>query len=297
MEKSVALVLLLLSLSYASLGEDASIKKKPGREPRNYDNIFGEYESYQIPDDTQRNDKPVYSDAGSKKVKPQQDKKQYTSYDSFQGYDQNLPSYPGLYKGYPYYPQFNTKLEFPDVSPDQMMQMMAMMNSMKMLQDTKENNTLGFFGNLISNPKALFVAAILPVSIMIASFIPLIVNYFMTGVSLPTVISSTANNKMGRSLNGTNYLDTVLENIGKYGEKLLESEKCVEETICSFIIDDSDNKGTDYFQRTAKVVANIIKLEWLGETKAAMVLSGIKQRNCTFLCETDRKKQKNFPLM
>lgn len=280
MEKCVYLLLLLFTLMNLSISDDSGKKNATLRKSRNFDSEFN-YE-------TEESEPPVYSDEGS--VFPQQRED-----DNLANYKKGyyLPYFPTVYKGYPYYSKgIKQNSPAPSMKPDQMMEVMNMMNAMMSIEKETSDNEVGFFEKLFSDHKTILVAAIIPVSIMLASFIPLLINYFTTGASLPSVLTSVAGSKMGRNLADPENFHILLENIVKYGKKF-ESGECIEQSVCVFV---TSNSGTDdNLKKVIKAIANIMKKEWLGYSGIANVVSAVKNGNCSNLCEKSKMtKRKNL---
>lgn len=273
MEKCVCIILLLFSLVKFSVSDDSEKQNTTLRKSRNFDNDP---------------EPPVYSDAGS--VFPQ-----HREDDDSQHYKKGyyLPYFPTVYKGYPSDIKGVKQISPPpSMAPDQMMEMMNMMNAMMNLEKETSDKEVGFFDKLFSDPKSILVAAIIPVSIMLASFIPLLVNYFTAGASLPSILTSVAGSKMGRNLGDPENFHILLENIVKYGKKF-ESGDCMEESICVYVT--SNSSMDDSLKKVVKSIAKIMKKEWLGYSSIAKILSAVKNGNCSNLCEKSKNwKRKNM---
>lgn len=281
MERCVYLLILFFTLMDFSISDDSGNKNNTLRKSRNFDSEFG-YESEEHPEP------PVYSDAGS--VFPHQRED-----DNLQHYKKGyyLPYFPTVYKGYPSNSKgIKQNPPPPPMAPEQMMEMMNMMNAMMNIEKETSDKEVGFFEKLFSDPKSILVAAIIPVSIMLASFLPLLINYFTAGASLPAVLTSVAGSKLGRNLGDHENFYILLENIVKYGKKF-ESGDCVEESICVYVT--SNSSTDDNLKKVIKAIANIMKKEWIGYSSIANILSAVKNGNCSNLCEkSKRRKRKNM---
>lgn len=281
MAKFVILFFLFISLS-SSHGKNFTSKTTPRKSPRKYYDEFKDFRTYYKSDDNVKLDKPNFTHVGSTEDFNEPEIKPYVPYENFKRNEKknyyNPSTYPSTWKGTSF---LNSNQVINKVNPDEMM---AMMNTLKMMQNSKESN-IGFFGKLLSDPKSILIVTFLPVSIILASFIPLLMNYFMSKATLPTVLSTVANSKLGRSLNNAEVFDSILRNIEKYRENLLQSDGCIEDIVCNFVVDNlDDDNDTYYFTKATNIVTNLIKKEWLQHSRISNVLSGIKQRNCLNMC-------------
>lgn len=285
MDRILYLLILLFALVNVSLSDDSDRKNISQRKSRNFDNAFGEYgyESEEQPE------LPTYSDMSSVPLQEREDQK-LSSYKK--GY--YLPYFPAMFKGYPYYSKgAKPNIPPPAMTPDQMMEVMNMMNAMQNVEKENTDKNVGFFEKLFSDPKAILVAAIIPFSIMLSSFLPLLINQFMSGVKLPLI--SVAGNKTARNLGDPENFHILLENMLKYGKKF-ESGECIEQSICMYVIDNStDTDGN--VKKVVKAIASVMKKEWIGQSRIANILSAVKNKNCSTVCEKSKTRKKKNRLM
>lgn len=289
--KYLFLILFVLNaLLHGLRGEDPVKEKASGRESRKFDSGFGEYGPYYNPDDSgEIAEPPVYSDAGQRPEAPRPERKSNDLKGITKYYDENAfytPYSPVPYKGYPYYGKGSTYPSGPPLSmtPEQMVEMM---NAVDLMKDSQKEQ--GFLSKILADPKSILVAAIIPVSIMLASFIPLLVNYFMNGTSDPSVLSTVASSKLARSLSDFDNLHLLLKSLDKYERKLQDYE-CFEEGVCHIITDQSAIGDDDYIKTAVKALAKFVKAEWIGHPRIANALSAIKQKNCSNVCDKTKMK-------
>lgn len=216
-------------------------------------------------------------------VPPEDDKT--PSYSNVKGFDFGS-SYPPFYKGYPLNPYWKGKgnsdddNNMPPMNPMKMMEMMMMMKTMQDLQDsTKDEGSLSKF---ISDSKSFFMAAIVPLSIIFAAVVPVLINYMMTGSSLP-VIQTTAATKEGRSIVDANVLGDILQKFEEISRNI-ETDECAEKTLCKVVYNDSSLlKG--HIRKVASTVANLVKDEWIKDFKIKSFVRGLTEGNCDNVCK------------
>ncbi|KAF8763884.1 hypothetical protein HNY73_022018 [Argiope bruennichi] len=199
-----------LALGIASGKTDTSNVSATGesskRKARIYD-FFNPENFATGPTPTEEKDEPVYTDTGSDVATPPRVDDQYFDFNLYKGYDKP-PSFDyspffQSYKGLPYYTKGkvgnpgDNDIAFP--SEEQMMEMMTMMNKMNQLQVNSKKDEQGFLAKLMMDPKTYMLAAIIPLAVMLASFIPFVANYFMSGPSMPSVVTTIANTVIYKS--------------------------------------------------------------------------------------------------
>ncbi|GIX84006.1 uncharacterized protein CEXT_376311 [Caerostris extrusa] len=195
----------------------------------------------------------------------------YPSFNNYKGYEQysnygppRYPSFaPNYYKGSPFYSPYFKGSKPADsgmapASPDQMMEMMMALNNMD--ESSKPEDT-GLLSKLISDPKSAAAAAIIPLSIVAAAVVPVLMNYMMTGAA-PQVVSTTANNKESRSLDSSNNLQVVMENIVRLA-RAIDSDECIQKTICKVANGNDSMPVSDYMKKAASTVAQMVKDDWV----------------------------------
>ncbi|GIY82124.1 uncharacterized protein CDAR_506111 [Caerostris darwini] len=220
----------------------------------------------------------------------------YPSFNNYKGYEQysnygppRYPSFaPNYYKGSPFYSPYWKGSKPADsgmapASPDQMMEMMMALNNMD--ESSKPEDT-GLLSKLISDPKSAAAAAIIPLSIVAAAVVPVLMNYMMTGAA-PQVVSTTANNKESRSLDSSNNLQVVMENIASLA-RAIDSDECIQKTICRVANGNDSMPVSDYMKKAATTVAQIVKDDWVNNLGVKNLVDGVKQGNCDNVCNSSK---------
>lgn len=304
MDRKLFFIFVCFSIGNICMCEDPKKNVSAVRQPRNFDNLFGDEGGYVS---EEQYEKPVYLDAGPRPLAQRNDDDTHSSHGNAKAPEKSsfyYPFYPVTYKGYPYYEKGGpmSSPPVPPMTPDKMMDVMTMMNTMMKMEKDNSEKEVGFFEKIFSDPKSILIPALIPLSIMLSSFIPLIFNYFMTGVSLPSallptgtslpsVLSTTANSKNGRNLGDQDNFKTLFETVIKYGEKM-EGYGCIEEAMCSFVNERSNSEDAEYAKRIIKAVAKAMKAEWFGASKLADIVSAMKHKTCSNVCEKEKIKKK-----
>ncbi|GFU59029.1 uncharacterized protein NPIL_459241 [Nephila pilipes] len=200
------------------------------------------------------------------------------SYNKYKGYDQfsnyGPPSYPPFvnnYKGYPF-------AGVPPMSPDQMLQMMMALKSMKENEGPEDT---GIISKLFSDSKTA-AAAFIPLSIAAAAFVPVLMNYFTGGLSTPTV-STIANSKQFRNLDVSNNLDVLLESIISFS-RAMDSDECIQKTICKAASAQYNLRVSEYVKKIASTIAQVVKDDYLINFRIKHLVDAVKQGNCNNVC-------------
>ncbi|GFU87265.1 uncharacterized protein TNCV_4134101 [Trichonephila clavipes] len=224
----------------------------------------------------------------------------YPSFGNYKGYDQysnygpppRYPSFANNYKGYQFYSPYwkgskPADTPAPPATPDQMMEMMMALSNM---DDTSKPEDTGLFSKLISDPKSAAAAAIIPLSIVAAAVVPVLMNYMMTGTA-QSVVSTTANNKEARSLDGSINLDVIMENIARLA-RAMDNDECIQKTICKVANGDADMPVSNYMKKAATMVARLAKDDWVDNVGVKNLVDGVKQGNCDNVCNSTKTVNK-----
>ncbi|GFS60307.1 uncharacterized protein NPIL_607161 [Nephila pilipes] len=296
METYVFVISILLLTSGTTLGKqdngnDLDNGNNSSRNSRKYDNFFNKANFPDKSTSTEDTSKPVYSDAGSEAAKPSRGDDQYPAFNVYKGYDKT-PSfdqkhYPVInsYKGFPYYPKGEFAkpedggIAFP--TEEQLMEMMMMMNAMNKLQISPKKDEQGFLAKLMMDPKTYMLAAIVPLVIMIASFLPMLANYMMSGPSMPSVVTTIANSKMARAVRDSDLAEKVLENLMEFGTKVLEGDDCIQQAICEIALSQG---GLENMRSVAFIAKRIGKEKWLENWGAKELVSALESSSCDNVC-------------
>ncbi|GBM01589.1 hypothetical protein AVEN_60010-1 [Araneus ventricosus] len=261
------------------------------RRARQYD--FFSPENFPInPVQTEEAVDPVYTDDGSDVATPPRADGQYPDFNVYKGYDKppSYDYYPFFqnYKGLPYYPKGGSgSLEDNGIAFPNEEQMMEMMNKMNQLQINSKKDQQGFLSKLITDPKTYMLAAIIPLAVMIASFVPFLANYFTSGPSMPAVMTTIANSKMARAVQDIDVAQKVLENLIEFGSKVLEDDECIQKAICELALSKS---GPDNARYAAFVINRISKEHWLENWGAKELVSALEESSCKNVCRSIGKK-------
>ncbi|GFY73032.1 uncharacterized protein TNIN_12941 [Trichonephila inaurata madagascariensis] len=223
-------------------------------------------------DDSSDDSEPIpYND------KPQQGNG-YSHYNKYKGYDQfnhyAPPSYPPFvnnYKGSPY-------TEIPPMSPDQMMQIMMVLNSMK---ETEEPEDSGILSKLVKDPK-IAAAAFIPLSVAAAAFVPVLMNYLMGGSSTP-IVSTVANSKQFRSLDVSSNLDGFFESVVAFSRGV-GNDECIQKTICKAALGQSNVRMSELVKKIVSTVSQVVKDDWLNNFRMKHLIDAIKKGKCDNVC-------------
>ncbi|GFU87269.1 uncharacterized protein TNCV_4134141 [Trichonephila clavipes] len=260
------------------------------RNSRKYDNFFNPVNFPDKSTPTEDTSKPIYSDAGSDVAKPSREDEQDPGFNVYKGYDKppsfDQKYYPAInsYKGYPYYPKGGFDniedggIAFP--TEEQLMEMMMMMNAMNKLQISPKKEQ-GFLAKLMMDPKTYMLAAIIPLVIMVASFLPMLANYMMSEPSMPSVITTIANSKMARAVRDSDLAERVLENLIEFGSKVLDGDECIQKAICEIALSQG---GLENMRSVAHITKRIGKEEWLKNWGAKELVSALETSNCDSVC-------------
>ncbi|GFX49314.1 uncharacterized protein TNCV_3334321 [Trichonephila clavipes] len=223
-------------------------------------------------DDSSDESEPIpYND------KPQQGNS-YSHYNKYKGYDQfnhyAPPSYPPFvnnYKGSPY-------TGIPPMSPDQMMQIIMAFNSMK---ETEEPEDSGILSKLVKDPK-IAAAALIPLSVAAAAFVPVLMKYFMGGSSIP-IVSTVANSKQFRNLDVSSNLDGFFESVVAFSRDI-GNDECIQKIICKAAIGQSNVRMSDLVKKIISTVSQVVKEDWLNNFRMKHLIDAIKKGKCDNVC-------------
>ncbi|CAL1266467.1 unnamed protein product [Larinioides sclopetarius] len=228
------------------------------------------------------------SEKGSSNGKPSQGG-DYPNFGNLKGYDQysnygpsNYPLFAPNYKGiqFPFWngnkPSDNGAAP---VSPDQMMGMMMALGNMG--DSTKPADT-GLLTKLFSDPNGIAQAAIIPLSIVAAAFVPVLMNYIMAS-NAPQVVSTTANNKEARNFDISRDLDVVAQNIAIFS-RTIERDGCIQKTVCRVATGVTNMPLSDYMKKAATKVSHLVKDDWVDNLGVRNLVAAIRQGNCANVC-------------
>lgn len=288
MNNYIRLVFCILTLILPCLRSEGSFDKHVGkaddkqRSSRKYDVPYRYPGKYG--DDRDEPDDDDDSNFDSRVAVPPEDDKT-PSYSNVKGFDFGT-SYPPYYKGYPLNPYWKGKGDsgdgnnMPPMNPIKMMEMMMMMKTMQDIQDSPKDE--GSLTKFLSDSKSFLMAAIVPLSIIFAAVVPVLINYMMTGSSLP-LIQTTAATKEGRSIVDANILEDILQKFEEISRSI-ETDECAEKTLCKVVYNDSSAlKG--HIRKIASTVAYLVKDEWLKDFKIKSFVRGLTEGNCDDVCK------------
>ncbi|KAG8201934.1 hypothetical protein JTE90_027410 [Oedothorax gibbosus] len=300
MMSSVYLKLLLACVCIHALAAkklDTKDENKSTRGARNFDNFFSPdnfADDRNIP--SENSEEPVYSD-----VPPAIPSRGDKGINNYKGFWQPPPKYDEEYipvKGFPYYVPYPTddpnaggNVAFP--SPNQMTDMIAMINKLK-----KKKEDQSFLSKLGSDPKSLAIlAAIIPLSIVLMSFVPLLINYFTTGAAtaqnvlapgLPSVITSIANSRMARAFDDIETIEKLVEGIVDFGAQVMEEDGCVQKTVCRTVLSQGGEKTV---KQVAVFVNHLSKGDFLKNWGGKEVLESLEKGDCENICSNLNRKR------
>ncbi|GIY60556.1 uncharacterized protein CDAR_396331 [Caerostris darwini] len=202
----------------------------------------------------------------------------FKNYNHFNGYGPSLyPSFAPNYSPF-YFPKGNKPGDSAS-SPDQMMQMMMALSNMN--EATKPENG-GFLTKLISDPTAAS-AAIIPLSIVAAAFVPILMNYMMANNAPPT-FSTTANNKEGRNLYGSINLEAVILNVAELA-RAMDGDDCIQKTICRLASGVANMSISDSLKKAVSALAlHLAKDDWVDHLGVKNLIDAVKMGNCVNIC-------------
>lgn len=257
-------------------------------EPQNSYGDDGSDETHKIEDDSRDTDSNV------SRYPPTEQVPDVYPNSKFYNYGQKYASFN---KGYTFVPYWkgsqkdiaeNGEMDYhenvPSMYPYKMMEMLMTMDAMDKLQEsTQKNDNSGFLSKFVSDTKSFVMAAIVPLSIMLAAIIPVLVNYTMTGVSLP-LVSAVANNKNGRNADTSNILDEILWNFEEI-TRSVDTDSCIQKTLCEVAFRNSSSPGAQYIRKSAVVLSHLIKQEWIKSDSMKSLMNALKQGNCNDVCE------------
>lgn len=278
--------------------------KNSTRGSRNFDNFFNSEnfaEDSNIP--SEDSDEPVYSDIPA--ANPSRGDVEFSGFDNYKGFWKPPPNYEQTYipvKGFPYYVPYPKgkgdlgdfgNIGFP--SQNQMADMMAMMNK---LQVSPKKEDQSFLSKLGSDPKSLAIlAAIIPLSIMLASFIPVIINYFITGASttasqlvpgLPSLVTSIATSRMARAFDDIETLEKLFENLVDFGAKVMEDDECIQKTVCRTVLSQWNGQTV---KQVAVAVKHFSKGDFLKSWGGKEILESLEKGDCENVCMNFNRKR------
>lgn len=211
-------------------------------------------------------------------------------YSNIKDFDYGL-SYPPFNKGYPFKSYSKGKGEtgdMPPMNPIKMMEMMMMMKTMQDLQESPKDE--GLLSKFVDESKSFLMAAIVPLSIILAAIVPIFMNYIMTGSNLP-LIQTTASNKLGRSIVDANILEDILQKFEAVSRHI-ETDECPEKTLCKVVLRDSSLLN-DHIKNLASKVANLVKDEWIKNLKVKKFVHGLGEGNCESICSSIASTPRN----
>lgn len=161
----------------------------------------------------------------------------------------------------------------PDQNPMTMMMMMNQMHKPKMG---------GFLSKIFQDPLTLVIAALVPLSILLAAVLPTLMNMMMNG-GLPTVTTTaTGNTAAGRNLEGIEFLSPVFQTISTFGARSFENPDCMQRIFCQVTKGPAMN-GTDSrsFQKALYSASKFIDSHWLETLGVKTLFDSMKDGDCT----------------
>ncbi|GBM05226.1 hypothetical protein AVEN_181615-1 [Araneus ventricosus] len=292
------LLMFVLALGIASGKTDSdrssAIGESSKRRTRKYD-FFSPENFANDPVQTEENADPDYTDDGSDAATPPQADGQYPDFNVYKGYDKppSFGYYPFFqnYKDFPYYPKGrfgsldDNGIAFS--SEKQMMEMMTIMNKMNQLQANSKKDEQGFLAKLMTDPKTYMLAAIIPLAVMIASYVPFVASYFMSVPSMPAVMTTIVTSKMARAVQDIDLAQKVLENLIEFGSKVLEDDDCIQKAVCEIAL---LKGGSDNARYAAFVINRVSKDHWLKNWGVKELVSALEGSSCENVCRSVGKK-------
>ncbi|KAF8763904.1 hypothetical protein HNY73_022036 [Argiope bruennichi] len=205
----------------------------------------------------------------------------YPNFGDFKGYGQysnygpsNYPLFAPNYKGFQF-PSWNGNKpgdgSAAPVSPDQMMGMMMALSNMG---DSSKPADTGLLTKLFSDPNGIAQAAIIPLSIVAAAFVPVLMNYIAAS-NAPQTVSTTANNKEARNFDVSRDLDIVMENIATFA-RTIERDGCIQKTVCRVATGVSNVPLSDYMKKAASKVSSLVKDDWADNLGVRNLIAAIR---------------------
>ncbi|GIY82125.1 uncharacterized protein CDAR_506121 [Caerostris darwini] len=299
MKPLVYIIVFFVAALSTSLGKQDNDKSSPvpetsSRRGRIYDSFFNPESFADNHSSTEVSDEPIYSDAGSSTLKPSRVDDQFPDfsvhkkYNKFPSLDHKytpaIPNFKGI-SYYPYIPDNENAIAFP--TEEQIVDMMSMMNAMNKLQVPAKKEEQGFLAQIASDPKTYILAAIIPLAIMMASFIPFVTNYFTAAPSGPSVLTTIANSKMARAVRDSDLAENVLGNLREFGSKVLEDDDCIQKAICEIAL---HKAGPDNVSQAAFIISRVAKEDWLKNFGAKELISALEKASCENVCNFSDKK-------
>lgn len=171
--------------------------------------------------------------------------------------------------------------------------MIAMINKLK-----KKKEDQSFLSKLGSDPKSLAIlAAIIPLSIVLMSFVPVLINYFTTGAAtaaqtvltpgLPSVITSIASSRMARAFEDVENIEKLIEGIVDFGAQVMEEDGCLQKTVCRTLLSQG---GENIAKHIAVFVNHLSKGDILKNWGGKEVLESLEEGNCENICSNLKKR-------
>ncbi|KAG8201942.1 hypothetical protein JTE90_027418 [Oedothorax gibbosus] len=139
--------------------------------------------------------------------------------------------------------------------------------------DNDATNTVGFFDSFASDPVNFILSTIIPLSLLLAAVVPLLTNLLMTGLYIPPIVSSIANNR-GRSVedtNSTEFFVPILESIASFGVKTFED----------VTKENADETNVRFVKEALDMVTSFVNKKWLS------LFGGVSQLNNECLKNTN----------
>lgn len=297
----LAIISALILICRSNADENQPKVQELSRSGRKYDTYYRPPANFgdesDDADDTEDDDMPVTP-------APPSVKKNH-GYGNYKGFDYK-PNISQFYKGYPFNPYWkgmqkgkgnagdSGESDTPVVSPVKMMEMMMMVDAMKTLQDSEKDENKGLFPSLSPEIKQLLIASVIPLSIVIAAVVPVLVNYMMTGASLQ-LISTTASNKDGRSVDNANILDNILKNFEEIARSV-GTDDCLQKTLCEVASRNSSTGFSEHMRKAASAVSGFVNTDWVKDVRIKNFVSGLKEGNCENVCTSSVPVPRNISL-
>lgn len=157
-------------------------------------------------------------------------------------------------------------------TPDKMATMMMMMNQMKPKQS--------LLSGLFKEPFAILMAAILPLSLILAAVLPTFANMMMNG-GIPT-ITTTATGGKARGLEDDVFSSPVMKALRTFGARALDNPGCMQRIFCQVTKGSEDGSSTDEraFQKAMHKVSTFVGEEHLKRFGVKDLFESMSDGNC-----------------
>lgn len=156
------------------------------------------------------------------------------------------------------------------------------------------NKPTTFLDKITSDPALFLVAAVIPLSLLLAAVLPVFMNSFTHTGSMPTITTTATGPSKSRSndLDIMPYLTPVMEAIGTFGIRSISNPDCMQRIFCQVAQEKVDSNELKYLKKAANVAKYLSVGTWLENLGVNDIVDSLSSGRCENIpCGHSAKKE------